>query len=475
MTDLSGVEVNMSIFREYDIRGVVGTDLTTDVAESIGKAYATLAKERDVKSVTVGRDGRLTSPDMRDRLVKGLMSGGLDVVDIGVCATPHLYFSLFRRDVQGGIMITGSHNAAEYNGFKMCIGQEALYGEGIQRLRSIIETERYTPGEGQVIEAPIIPEYLAYLKESFSSIDASALHVVIDCGNGAASLVAKEALEQLGCKVTGLYCDLDGRFPNHHPDPTVVENLQDVINAVKETGAHVGIAYDGDADRIGAVDEQGNILWGDRLLLLFARDVLTTNPGSTFISEVKASQLLYDDIEKRGGRGIMWKTGHSVIKAKMKEEKAALAGEMSGHMFFADRYFGYDDAIYASCRLIEILTKVQQPLSSLLADVPQTTVTPEIRVDCPDHQKFLLVESVIKRLQELAETSHPEDPNLTIRNIITIDGIRVRFDEGWGLIRASNTQPALVLRFEASTPDHLKSIRAFMESQLGICQRMFSM
>ncbi len=470
MTDLSGVEVNMSIFREYDIRGVVGTDLTTDVAESIGKAYATLAKERDVESVTVGRDGRLTSPDMRDRLVKGLTSGGLDVIDIGVCATPHLYFSLFRREVQGGIMITGSHNAAEYNGFKMCIGQEALYGEGIQQLRSIIETESYASGKGQVIESPIIPEYLAYLKESFSSIDASLLHVVIDCGNGAASLVAKEALEQLGCKVTGLYCDLDGRFPNHHPDPTVVENLQDVIKAVKETGAHVGIAYDGDADRIGAVDEQGNILWGDRLLLLFARDVLTTNPGSTFISEVKASQLLYDDIEKRGGRGIMWKTGHSVIKAKMKEEKAVLAGEMSGHMFFADRYFGYDDAIYASCRLIEILAKVQRPLSSLLADVPQTSVTPEIRVDCPDHQKFLLVESVIKRLEELAENPHPEDQNLTIRNIITIDGIRVRFDKGWGLIRASNTQPALVLRFEASTPHHLQSIRTFMESQLEMCQ-----
>ena len=462
----------MSIFREYDIRGVVGKDLTTDVAESIGKAYATLAKERGVKSMTVGRDGRLTSPDMRDRLVKGLIAGGLDVVDIGVCATPHLYFSLFRHDVQGGIMITGSHNAAEYNGFKMCIGKEALYGDGIQQLRKIIETENYTRGEGNVSEIPIIPEYLTYLKESFSSLDGSSLHVVIDCGNGAASLVAKQALEQLGCKVTGLYCDLDGRFPNHHPDPTVVDNLQDVIKAVKQTGAHVGIAYDGDADRIGAVDEQGNILWGDRLLLLFARDVLVTNPGSTFISEVKASQLLYDDIEKRGGRGIMWKTGHSIIKAKMKQEKAALAGEMSGHMFFADRYFGYDDAIYASCRLIEILAKAQRPLSSLLADVPQTSVTPEIRVDCPDHQKFLLVEKVIERLQQLAKAPHPELPELTIRKIITIDGIRTTFDEGWGLIRASNTQPALVLRFEASTPKHLQSIQSFMEAQLESCQKL---
>ncbi len=464
----------MSIFREYDIRGIVGKDLTTDVAQSIGKAYATIAKERGVKAITVGRDGRLTSPDMRERLVKGLTAGGLDVVDIGVCATPHLYFSLYRRDVQGGIMITGSHNAAEYNGFKMCIGKEALYGDGIQRLRHIIESESYTCGEGHVSESPIIPEYLAFLKESFSSIDASDLHVVIDCGNGAASLVAKQALEQLGCKVTGLYCDLDGRFPNHHPDPTVVDNLQDVIKAVKQTGADVGIAYDGDADRIGAVDEQGNILWGDRLLLLFARDVLVTNPGSTFISEVKASQLLYDDIEKRGGRGIMWKTGHSIIKAKMKEEKAALAGEMSGHMFFADRYFGFDDAIYASCRLIEILTKTKQPVSSLLADIPQTSVTPEIRVDCPDHQKFALVDKVIERLQQLAKVPHPENQALSIRKIITIDGIRTTFDDGWGLIRASNTQPALVLRFEASTYQHLQLIRNFMESQLESCQKLLS-
>ncbi|MGB0909685.1 MAG: phosphomannomutase/phosphoglucomutase [Nitrospirales bacterium] len=462
----------MSIFREYDIRGIVGKDLTTDVAEAIGQGYATLAQGRGVKTIAVGRDGRLTSPDMHDRLLKGLTAGGLDVVDIGVCATPHLYFSLFRREVDGGIMITGSHNASEYNGFKMCIGKEALYGDGIQQLREIIESGNYAEGEGVVRESPIIPEYLAFLKDSFSSVDGRSLHVVIDCGNGAASLVAKQALEQLGCTVTGLYCDLDGHFPNHHPDPTVVDNLQDVIQAVKQNGAQVGIAYDGDADRIGAVDEQGNILWGDRLLLLFARDVLSTNPGSTFISEVKASQLLYDDIEKRGGRGIMWKTGHSIIKAKMKEEKAALAGEMSGHMFFADRYFGYDDAIYASCRLIEILTKAQQPLSSLLADVPQTSVTPEIRVDCPDHQKFLLVEKVIARLQELAQAPHPDNPALTIRNILTIDGIRTTFGKGWGLIRASNTQPALVLRFEASTQEDLQLIRTYLETQLEACQKL---
>ena len=474
MSVANGKTVNQRIFREYDIRGVVGQDLTVEIAESVGRAYASLGQERGVRTVAVGRDGRLTSPELRDRLVKGLTDGGVNVVDIGVCATPLLYFSLFHREVDGGIMITGSHNASEYNGFKMCMGKEALYGPNIQRLREIIESEDYSEGSGTVFDSPIIPEYLAYLKESFASLDGSGVHVVIDCGNGAASLVAKDALEQLGCIVTGLYCELDGKFPNHHPDPTVVDNLQDLIKAVKEQGADVGIGYDGDADRIGAIDEQGNILWGDRLLLLFARDVLASKPGSTFISEVKASQLLYDDIKKRGGRGIMWKTGHSVIKAKMKEEKAALAGEMSGHMFFADRYFGYDDAIYASCRLIEILTKTKQSLSSLLADVPQTSVTPEIRVDCSDETKFQLVDRVTKRLQGLAQKSDSEEQELCIRNIITIDGIRVTFDEGWGLIRASNTQPALVLRFEASSPDHLQRIRTFLESQLEICQQQIN-
>ena len=460
----------MSIFREYDIRGIVGSDLTLEMAEVIGRAYATLGKERGVGTVAVGRDGRLTSPDLRTRLITGLTDGGLDVMDLGLCATPLLYFSLFHRQVDGGIMITGSHNAAEYNGFKLCIGKEALHGPGIQQLRAIVESEKFTRGTGKTVDSPIIADYLHYLKQSFSSLDASALHVVIDCGNGAASLVAKQALEQLGCKVTGLYCELDGRFPNHHPDPTVVDNLEDLRRTVKQVGADVGIGYDGDADRIGAIDEQGNILWGDRLLLLFARDVLKDRPGSTFISEVKASQLLYDDIEKRGGRGIMWKTGHSIIKAKMKEEKAVLAGEMSGHMFFADRYYGFDDAIYASYRLIEILTKTTDPLSMLLADIPSTAVTPEIRVDCPDHQKFRLVDKVIERIHQLAKEPHPDDPQLSILDVNTIDGVRVRFQDGWGLIRASNTQPALVLRFEASSAEQLQSFRSFLEGQLQVCQ-----
>lgn len=462
----------MALFREYDIRGVVGQELTEPVAELIGRAFATVAKDQGAKTVTVGRDGRDSSPALRDRLIRGLTAGGLDVIDIGIVPTPILYFSLFHLKADGGVMITGSHNAAEYNGFKLCLGKEALHGEDIQQLKKVMEAGKFASGAGQVTEQPMLPEYLAYLKKSFAAVKGHSLHVVIDCGNGAAGLVAEQAMAQLGCRVTGLYCEVDGKFPNHHPDPTVVDNLKDLIRTVKETGADLGIGYDGDADRIGAVDEQGNILWGDRLMVIFSRDILASRPGSTILSEVKASQSLYDDIRQHGGRPIMWKTGHSLIKAKMKEEGAVLAGEMSGHMFFADRYFGYDDAIYASCRLIEILAKTGKPLSSLIADLPDTAVTPEIRVDCPDTQKFELVTRVQTRLVEQAKRKRPLlGSGLTIRDVVTIDGIRVSFDDGWGLIRASNTQPALVLRFEASTPERLAIIRTLIESELESAKR----
>ena len=371
-------------------------------------------------------------------------------------------------------MVTGSHNAAEYNGFKMCLEKTALHGEDIQEVKRLIEAGTYMSGSGTVSTASVIPPYLQYLKDHFAGVDGTGMHVVVDCGNGVAGLVAKAALEQLGCRVTGLYDDLDGRFPNHHPDPTVVENLQDLIQAVKRHRADVGIAYDGDADRIGTIDERGSIIWGDRLLLIFARDLLKNRPGSTVVSEVKASQCLYEDIRKRGGNGVMWKSGHSVMKAKMREEQAALAGEMSGHMFFADRYFGYDDAIYASCRLIEILSTAQAPLSSLLADLPSTQVTPEIRMECPDDVKFLVVEAVQNRLVEAAgRHQSPNAHNLgpAIREIIMIDGVRVCFDDGWGLIRASNTQPALVLRFEATSTERLQAIRTYLEGELEACTR----
>ena len=299
--------------------------------------------------------------------------------------------------------------------------------------------------------------------------------MVIDCGNGAASLVAKQALEQMGCRVTGLYDELDGRFPNHHPDPTVVENLQDLIATVKEQKADVGIGYDGDADRIGAVDEQGQILWGDRLMVVYARDILAQRPGTTFISEVRPRNVCMTILRARGGRPIMWKTGHSLMKAKLKEESAVLAGEMSGHMFFADRYFGFDDAIYASCRLVEILAKTKQSLSSLVADLPQTTVTPEIRVDCPDPLKFQLVDQVRRATHRLFGCPQPVGAStLRLRELVTIDGVRAIFEDGWGLIRASNTQPALVLRFEAPSPARLDVIRATIETELAQARRVLS-
>ena len=462
----------MGLFREYDLRGIVGKELTEPIAEQIGRAYCTYVKDRGVKTISVGRDGRLSSPGLFEALVRGLLAGGMHVIDVGICPSPLVYFSLFQLPVDGGIMITGSHNAAEYNGFKVCIGKEAIHGEAIQELRRVMEAGIFTSGKGARSAHPIVPDYLAYIKKSFSTVDAKHLHVVIDCGNGAASVVAKDALELLGCRVTALYCELDGRFPNHHPDPTVLENLDDLMNAVKQHKADVGIGYDGDADRIGAIDEQGRVMWGDRLMVVYSRDILSAKPGSTIISEVKASQCLYDDITKQGGRAIMWKTGHSLIKAKMKSEQAVLAGEMSGHMFFADRYFGYDDAIYASCRLIEILARTGKPLSSLVADLPATAVTPEIRVDTPDTIKFELVKQVQERLAGYARSRQPIGPEKDIvREVVTIDGVRAIFEDGWGLIRASNTQPALVLRFEAASADRLTAIRAAVEGELAAVKR----
>ncbi len=462
----------MGLFREYDLRGIVGKELTEELAEQVGRAYCTHVKERPVSTVTVGRDGRLSSPQLHRALVRGLLAGGLNVIDIGICPSPLLYFSLFHLPVDGGIMITGSHNAAEYNGFKICVGKDAIHGEEIQALRRVLEAGSYVSGAGRLSEHAIIPDYLAYVKRSFADVDASHLHVVIDCGNGAAALAAKDALELLGCTVTGLFCELDGRFPHHHPDPTVLENLSDIRQAVTEHKAHVGIAYDGDADRIGTIDEQGQVLWGDRLMVVYARDILAARPGSTIISEVKASQSLYDDIAAHGGRPIMWKTGHSLIKAKMKAESAVLAGEMSGHMFFADRYFGYDDAIYASCRLVEILAKQARPLSALVADLPATVVTPEIRVDMPDTSKFQVVQRVQAQCERYLQAKTALGPErLTLREVVTIDGVRAVFEQGWGLIRASNTQPALVLRFEAWSDDSMKAIRDVIEGELAEARR----
>ncbi len=445
--------MNRAIFREYDIRGVADGDLTDAVVRDIGRAFGSRLARQGKKKITLGRDCRLSSNRLRDAMLQGLQDAGMQVTDIGVVPTPVLYFSLYQWNTDGGVMITGSHNPPEYNGFKLCDGKDSLHGPEIQEIGEIIEKEQFEKGRGAASSRDILPEYKAMLLEKFKL--PRSVRVVIDCGNGTSSVVAAEVMEKLGCQVTPLYCEMDGRFPNHHPDPTVEANLKDLIERVNRDKPEVGIAFDGDADRIGAVDDSGKVLWGDQLLILYARDILKKKPGATIISEVKCSQNLFDDITKHGGRAIMWKAGHSLIKAKMKEEHAAAAGEMSGHMFFADRYYGYDDAIYAACRLLEILAENRQPLSQMLSDVPKTYTTPEIRVDTEDAKKFKIVEAATRFFSDHYKT-------------ITVDGVRILFDDGsWGLIRASNTQPVLVLRFEAKSPERLNEIRKLVEDKLA--------
>ena len=485
--------ISPKIFREYDIRGVVGDDLTNDTARLIGWAFVRYLSEAkrlppskaEELTVAVGRDVRLHSEMLCNGLIDGITSAGARVIDVGVCPTPLVYFSLYNINVDGGVMITGSHNPPEFNGFKLCAGKEALHGDSIQEILRIIEREKPafdTSGGARLIEkvayTEIIPSYLAYLKEQFvfpDQVVKPAIKVVVDSGNGTAGVIAPAILREMGCEVIELYSQPDGRFPNHHPDPTVPENLEDLIKSVRQNNADLGVAYDGDADRIGVVDETGDIIWGDRLMIIYAREILKEWPGGTVVSEVKASQALYDAVEKSGGNPIMWKAGHSLIKAKMREVEAVLGGEVSGHIFFADRFYGYDDAIYATCRLVEILRRerlarnkkgeAKRGVSFLLEGVPVTYTTPEIRIPCPDEKKFHLVEE-IQRLFS-SPGSRPKTPgSLHIKDVITVDGVRVVFDNGWGLIRPSNTQPVLVLRYEADTEGRLSEIRTFMENVL---------
>ena len=465
----------MSIYREYDIRGVVGVDLTFDLAERIGRAFGTMVRRHNGSSVSLARDVRGHSTPIRDRLAAGILSTGVDVVDLGVCPTPLLYYSLFHLQVDGGVMITGSHNPPEFNGLKMCVGKESIYGAAIQTIRRMVEGGEHLSGAGRTSEYAIIPAYHDELARQFSALrtaqgsasGGTPRRVVVDSGNGVAGLVAPALLKAIGCDVIELYSEPDARFPHHHPDPTVLDNLRDVIAAVKERRADVGIAYDGDADRLGVIDERGDVLWGDRLLALLAGPVLAANPGAPVIAEAKCSQVLYDEIARLGGRPVMWKTGHSLIKARMKELDAPLAGEMSGHLFFGDRYYGYDDAIYASCRVVELLVQTGQSMSALASRLPTTQVTPEIRVDCPDETKF----GVVNRLQDFFKRAakHAGLFPLPIQEVVDVDGVRVRTAWGWGLVRASNTQPALVLRFEADSPEHLAELRTAMEAQVTEC------
>jgi phosphomannomutase/phosphoglucomutase len=443
-------KIPREIFREYDIRGIVDRDLDPAVCEAVGRGLGTALVRSGARNAVVGRDVRLSSDRIRDDLVRGLVSTGLDVVDLGVVPTPALYYGLYTLAPGGGVMITGSHNPAEYNGFKTSIGKSSIHGEKIQEVRRLIEADDFERGSGSVTTKRILPEYLGKLTEGVAP--DRGLTVVVDAGNGAAGPHAPAVLETLGCTVHALYCEPDGRFPNHHPDPTVEANLADLIAKVRETGADLGIAFDGDADRIGVVDERGGIIWGDRLLALYARDVLRDGPTS-IIFEVKCSKGLIEDIRAHGGTPVMWRTGHSLIKQKMKETGALLAGEMSGHMFFAHRYYGYDDALYAACRLVEIVANEDAPLSQIMASIPSYPATPEIRVACAEEHKF----EVVERITEHFRKTHP---------VVDVDGARIDFGDGWGLVRASNTTPLLVLRFEADTEKRLAEIRGIVEKKL---------
>jgi phosphomannomutase / phosphoglucomutase len=467
--------INHEIFREYDIRGIAERDLTSPVIEALGRAFGAYIKPQGINAVTIGYDARQSSPRLCDDIVRGLTAGGMNVTILGLCPTPALYFSLYHLNPGAGIMITGSHNPAEFNGFKLCVGKDTIYGEEIQKIGRIMTAESGSEGQGagtnakgSVSRHPILPDYLKCLREKFIGQPDIPLKVVLDAGNGTAGLVAPEVIRSMGCEVIELFSEPDGRFPNHHPDPTIPKNLTTLIDTVRTHKADVGIAFDGDSDRIGAIDEQGNILWGDQLMVIFSRAILRNIPGATFVSEVKCSQTMYDDIRAHGGNAIMWKAGHSLIKAKMKEQHAAMAGEMSGHLFFADRYFGYDDAIYAACRLVEILKTIKKErgagtqLSSLLSGLPKTFNTPEIRFDCPDAIKFKVVEKakeIFSRGDGLAEKP---------KEVITVDGVRAIFEKGWGLIRASNTQPVLVMRFEAVDSVSLDAIKQMMEQKVNI-------
>lgn len=450
--------ISRSIFREYDIRGIADKDLTADVARKIGRAYAHLVRSRGVTNgpIAVGRDNRPSGNTLHRALVGALIESGLDVIDIGIVPTPLAYWAQSKLEVSGGIQITGSHNPPEYNGFKLGLNTRSIYGEDIQELYRLAAADSgsvHGDGAGKLTHHDIIDEYIADVKGKIGPIDRS-LRLVVDAGNGAGAVVAEKLFAALGVETTCLFCESDGTFPNHHPDPTVPENLVDLISEVREGGYDLGVAFDGDADRIGLVDHTGDIIWGDYMLILYARDVIERKgPGQPIIFDVKCSQALPDAITKAGGTPVMWKTGHSLIEEKMHETGAPIAGEMSGHMFFAEGWYGFDDALYGAARILKILDRTEQSLQDLLADVPRYYSTPEIRVDCPDDMKFELVNEAIKHFKSIHET-------------IDVDGVRIVYPDGWGLIRASNTQPVIVTRFEALTEQRLTEIRNEIEGWL---------
>ena len=440
--------LNPGIFREYDIRGIAEKELRDPDVEALGRALATYLIRHSGRTICLGRDCRLSGERLHSALLHGLLSAGTHVLDLGVVPTPVLYYAAVHFAANGAVMITGSHNPPEYNGFKTVCGPGTLHGSEIQSIHKLIVNSDFESGEGTVKQVDAITPYIEEIASQFRL--ERRVKVVLDAGNGTAGPVVHKLLEKLNVDAIEMFFDMNGHFPNHHPDPTILSNLQDLQKAVRAHKADLGIAFDGDSDRLGAVDENGEVIYGDMLLLIFGREILSRKPGSTFIGEVKCSQAMYDKLAELGGKPIMYKTGHSLIKAKMKQEHAELAGEMSGHMFFADRYYGYDDAIYAACRLIEIVAKSGNPLSHQLEDLPKLVSTPELRVDCPDDMKFRVVEKVADRIRQHYA-------------VVDVDGVRVPFEHGWGLVRASNTQPVLVMRFEAANEDWLNRYKLEME------------
>lgn len=447
--------ITEDIFRAYDIRGIVENALTPDAVQMIGQAFATQALSQGQKTVVIGRDGRLSSPELAKRLSAGLRAGGCDVVDIGMVPTPVLYYATHKLKTGTGIMVTGSHNPPQYNGLKMLIAGDTLYGDGIKALYRMIVEDRLNQGAGTHIEKDVLPEYLDTIVNDIK-LD-KPLNIAIDCGNGVAGVCATELFTRLGCNVTELFCDVDGNFPNHHPDPSKPENLADLQNAMKANALDLGLAFDGDGDRVGILDDKQNILWADRQMMLYAADVLKRKPGAQIIFDIKSTTNLAIVIKQLGGEPLMWKTGHSFIKAKMKETGAELAGEMSGHIFFKERWFGFDDGLYSAARMLEIVSQHDEASSSIFEKLPDSINTPELQVNFEEGEHYKFMEKFI------AQSSF-EDAEM-----ITIDGIRVNYANGWGLVRPSNTTPCLVLRFEASDEDTLNEIQnTFREKMLAV-------
>jgi phosphomannomutase / phosphoglucomutase len=446
------------IFREYDIRGIVGRDLDAGVAEPVGRAYASLVREQSGKErprVVVGRDNRPSSPELAQALVRGIRAAGVDVLDIGTVPTPMVYWTEATRGTDGAVQITGSHNPAEWNGIKMTVGGRAIYGATIQALRERIEQQKFASGAGGYVAEDVSDDYVEDVAGRFRL--ARPIKVAVDCGNGSGALIAERLFAALGAEVVPLFCQSDGTFPNHHPDPTVDENLVDLIAAVQSEGCELGVAFDGDADRVGAVDEHGAIVRGDLILLLFGLDLIQRKgPGQKMVFDVKCSQALPEVFGAAGGEPIMWKTGHSLMKEKMRSTGAALAGELSGHICVGgDQYYGFDDALFDACLLIDLVARSERPLSERVAEFPSYVSTPEIRVEVTEESKW----AVMKHAKEHFASRY---------DVVDVDGVRVQFGDGWGLVRASNTQPVLVLRFEARTQERLDEIRRVMEEFLRL-------